>query len=114
MYIIRESLLQAWSQLMANKLRSFLSLLGIMIGIFCYISVKSAVDSLETDVRKSFDKLGNDVIYITKLPWNEDPDENYWKYARRPNPSYRDYKVLVENVESAKLATYSFLRVLKP
>lgn len=108
MYVIKESFLQAFQQLMANKLRSFLSLLGIMIGIFCIIAVKSAIDSLEDNVRRSFDKLGNDVVYITKMPWNEDPDENYWKYSRRPNPGFKEYQTLSDNLQTAKLVTYSF------
>lgn len=53
---------------MANKLRSFLEfLLGVTIGIFCIIGVKSAVNSLEDNIRNSMSKLGNDVIYIDKF-----------------------------------------------
>lgn len=107
MYVLRESFIQAFQQLMTNKLRSFLSLLGIMIGIFCIIAVKSAVDSLEDNVRRSFSKLGNDVIYISKMPWTEDPGENFWKYSRRPNPSFADFKNLSENLTSAKSVVYS-------
>ena len=71
--IIKESIIQAFQQLSGSKLRSFLSLLGITIGIFCIIIVLSAVDSLESNVRSSFDKLGDDVIYVDKQPWDEDP-----------------------------------------
>ena len=107
MYVLRESFRQAFQQLMTNKMRSFLSLLGVMIGIFCIIAVKSAVDSLEDNDRRSFAKLGNDVIYISKMPWNENPDENFWKYSRRPNPSFTDYKNLQEGLNSAKSVVYS-------
>ena len=107
MYVLKESISQAYSQLTANKLRSFLSLLGIMIGIFCIIAVKSAVNSLEDNVRGSFSKLGNDVIYVSKMPWNEDPQDNYWKYTRRPNPGLKEYKALNENLTTAKLITFS-------
>jgi putative ABC transport system permease protein len=107
MYVLRESFIQAFQQLVGNKLRSFLSLLGIMIGIFCIIAVKSAVDSLEDNVRSSFDRLGNDVLYVSKFSWAEDPGQNFWKYARRPNPSINDYKVLTTNVPSAKAVTFS-------
>ena len=61
--IIYESAVQALQQLLANKLRSFLSLSGISIGIICIISVLSAVDSLKDNVSASFEKLGNDVLY---------------------------------------------------
>ena len=109
MYVLKESFSQAFQQLVANKLRSFLSLLGIMIGIFCIIAVKSAVDSLEDNIRSSLNRLGNDVIYINKQPWNEDPGENYWKYARRPNPNFKDYKVLSQNLTTAKAVAFSFV-----
>jgi putative ABC transport system permease protein len=113
MYVLKESFLQAFQQLTANKLRSFLSLLGIMIGIFCIIAVKSAINSLEDNVRRSFDKLGNDVVFVSKMPWNEDPNQNYWKYNRRPVPGFREYKALTENLTTAKLVTYSFFTGMK-
>lgn len=104
--IFFESLSQALQQLSGNKLRSFLSLLGITIGIFCIIGVQSAVDSMEDNIRGSLKKLGDDVIYISKFPWNEDPDANFWKYMRRPNPNYRDYQVIKKKVKSSTLADY--------
>ena len=103
--ILWESIDQAMQQLRANKLRSFLSLLGITIGIFCIIAVMSAVDSLEDNIKGSFEELGNDVLYISKLPWAEDPSESYWKYFQRPSPSYEDYQVLKARTKSASLVT---------
>ena len=105
--IIYESIQQARHQLSSNKLRSFLSLLGITIGIFCVISVMSAVDSLEDNIRGSFEKLGNDVLYISKMPWAENPDQNYWKYIQRPNPDHDDMMAIKERVPQAKLASLS-------
>ena len=52
--------------------------------------------------------MGNDVLYVSKFSWAEDPGENFWKYARRPNPSIKDYKILASNVPSAKAVTFSF------
>lgn len=96
---------QALQSLRANKLRSFLSLLGISIGIFCIIGVMSAVDSLEDNVRSSFDKLGSDVIYLSKFAWTEDPGENFKKIMRRPNPGYDDYKAIAKKVKSAEMVS---------
>lgn len=104
--VITESIAQAFHQLMANKLRSFLSLLGISIGIFCIIGVTAAVDSLEDNVRGSFDKLGEDVVYVQKFMWG-DPGPNWRKYLRRPNILYRDYEVLAERLTTAELIAYS-------
>jgi len=104
--VIAESIMQAFGQLTANKLRSFLSLLGITIGIWCVITVLSAVDSLEHSIVSSFEELGNDVVYVSKQPWNEDRRKNRWKYKRRPNTGYEDYKVLAEKVKSGSQISY--------
>jgi len=97
-----ESTRQAYQSLVGNKMRSFLSLLGICIGIFCIIGVLSAVDSLEDYVRMSFDRIGSDVIYVQKFSWEEDPGDNFWKWMRRPNPDYQDYLALKKRVRNAK------------
>ena len=105
--IIYESIVQAFQQLAANKLRSFLSLTGISIGIICIITVLSAVDSLKDNVSSSFEKLGNDVLYIDKMPWNEDPSQNWWKYARRPEPSYADLEIIKKKSKLSQMASFS-------
>lgn len=99
--ILSEGAAQAWQQLMANKLRSFLSLLGVTIGIFCIIGVKSAVNSLEDNIRGSLAKLGNDVIYLDKFSWSEDPGANYWKWMRRPKFTFAEYEALKDKLENA-------------
>lgn len=105
-----EGAAQAWQQLMGNKLRSFLSLLGVTIGIFCIIGVKSAVDSLEDNIRNSMSTLGNDVIYIEKFSWSEDPGQNYWKWMRRPNFTFAEYEALEEKLRGAdKVGYWQFL-----
>lgn len=105
--VIYESIVQAFQQLSANKLRSFLSLTGISIGIICIISVLSAVDSLKDNVSKSFEKLGNDVLYVDKMPWNEDPGQNWWKYQQRPEPSYEDLLAVKKKTKLSDLASFS-------
>jgi putative ABC transport system permease protein len=109
--LIYESIVQAFQQLSANKLRSFLSLTGISIGIICIISVLSAVDSLKDNVSSSFEKLGNDVLYIDKNPWNEDPGQNWWKYQQRPSPSYEDLQAIRKRT---KLSDKSSFGVFMP
>lgn len=103
--IFLESISQALSQLRANKLRSFLSLLGISIGIFCIIGVTAAVDSLEDNVRGSFEKLGDDVIYVQKFMWG-DPGPNWQRYLRRPDVSYKDFSAIEAKVKSAQAVSY--------
>ncbi|MDX1683611.1 MAG: ABC transporter permease [Saprospiraceae bacterium] len=102
-----EGIGQAFVQLKANKLRTFLSLLGITIGIFCIIAVRSAVTSLEDNIRTSFEKLGKDVLYISKMPWAENPHENYWKYFKRPNPDIVDLEAILKRSDQTSMAALS-------
>ena len=87
-----------------NKLRTFLSLLGISIGIFAIIFVFSIVDSLEKNIRNSVSQLGDNVVYIQKWPWGGGGEYAWWKYLNRPVPlSKESYFVknrsqLAENV----------------
>ena len=103
---IFSSLSQAWQQLTGNKLRTALSLLGVSIGIFCIVAVQSAVDSLQSNVVDSLSKLGDNTLYIQKMPWAEDPGRNYWKYAKRPNFTYDEYKALDRGLKQVGEAGY--------
>ncbi len=109
-----ESIAIAFQQLASNKLRSFLSLLGITIGIWSIISVLSAVDSLELNIRASINKLGDDVLYVDKFSWAEDPGQNYWKWVRNPNPDMKDYEAISKKVKSAMMSSYAAIVGMKP
>lgn len=100
--IFRESIFQAFQQLVGNRLRSFLSILGITIGILCIIGVLSAVDSLEDNIRSSIEKLGDDILFVGKFSWSEDPGANYIKLLRRPNIDFDDYEAMKSRLKSAE------------
>ena len=87
-----ESLRFAWQALRSNLLRTTLSLLGVTVGIFAIIAVFTVVDSLESNVRKSMDFVGDKVIYVEKWPWTFGPDYPWWKYFNRPVPSVREFQ----------------------
>lgn len=88
--LIKESILMAFHALSVNKLRTTLSLLGITIGIFTIILVFTVVDSLERNVRQSVESMGENVILVQKWPWAFGSDYAWWKYLRRPLPSYKE------------------------
>ncbi|HSG67910.1 MAG TPA: ABC transporter permease, partial [Bacteroidales bacterium] len=91
--LLRESYVFAIHELMVNKTRTILTLLGLTIGIFSIISVLTVFDSLERSMRKGIDSLGSNVLFIQKWPWAMD-GSNYpwWKYYKRPEPSLEDLR----------------------
>ena len=74
----------AVQELWVNKLRTFLSLFGITIGIFCIIGVLATVDSLERKVQNDIKSFGNNTIYVDKWNYGGGNDYPWWKYMKRP------------------------------
>jgi putative ABC transport system permease protein len=100
--LLKESILFAWQALVSNKLRTFLSLLGITIGIFAIITVFTVVDSLERNIRGSVQSLGDNVVFVMKWPWTFGPDYPWWKYMNRPNPEYKELDEVQRKSKSAE------------
>ena len=104
--LLKESLIFALHSLVANKLRSFLSLLGITIGIFAIILVFTIVDSLENNIRDSIKSLGNNVVYVQKWPWIFGPYP-WWKYMNRPLPQFKELAELQKRTKSAEAMAFT-------
>jgi len=104
--IIWSSLKMALQEFRSNKLRTFLSLFGVTIGIFCIISVLSTVNSLEMKVQTDLKALGNNTIYIDKWVYAGNDDSPWWKYMKRPYPKYEEMRALKQKVPSAANVAY--------
>ncbi|RAI97867.1 putative ABC transport system permease protein [Chitinophaga skermanii] len=104
--ILWNSLKMALQELRMNKLRTFLSLLGITIGIFCIIAVRTATDSLETNIRNQLASLGTNVIFIQKWPWDGGPDFPWWKFVNRPEPRYQELKMVEDRAKTVEHAAF--------
>ena len=87
--LLKESVLFALNALVVNKLRTFLSLLGVTIGIFAIISVFTMVDSMKSSISDSIASLGENVVFVQKWPWTFGSEYPWWKYIQRPVPSLR-------------------------
>ncbi len=92
----------AWEELKNNKLRTFLSLFGVTIGIFCIIGVLTTVNSLEQNIQDGVKSLGTNTIYIDKWDYGGGEDGSYpwWKYVKRPEPKYEEMRLLREKTNT--------------
>lgn len=104
--IFWNNLLMALQELRVNKLRTFLSLLGVTIGIFCIIGVFTLTKSLERNVRAEFSTLGSNVIYIQKWPWNGGGE--WWKYWNRPQVNYDEFRSVQQRMNGEAVCAYTF------
>lgn len=79
---LNESFRIAFTQIVANKLRSALTALGVIIGIVSVTLMGTAILGIDASVEKSFSGFGDDVLYVGKWPWRNVQD--WWNYRNRP------------------------------
>ena len=104
--ILWNSFRMAMQELRVNKLRTFLSLFGITIGIFCIIGVLATVDSLKRKVQNDIQSFGNNTIYIDKWEYGGGAQYPWWKYVKRPVPKYGEMKFLKAKSQLASNICY--------
>lgn len=95
--LLTESFRFAISELSNNKLRTFLSVLGITIGIFSIIAVLASVDSLKRNVTQNLNSIDNSTIYLTRLSFGPSTIPQ-WKRQQFPNVSYDEYNFIKKNM----------------
>ncbi len=92
--ILASSFRLTMQELMVNKLRTSLSLIGISFGIFCIIGVLATVNSLEQNIQNQLKSLGSNTIIIDKWAYEGGPDYPWWKFINRPEPKYEEIKMI--------------------
>jgi putative ABC transport system permease protein len=78
-----ESARIAGEQLLANRTRSFLTALGVIIGIIAVTLMGTAIRGIDTGFDQSMNMLGEDVFYVEQYPWTATSD--FWLYKNRPD-----------------------------
>ena len=84
----------ALQELKVNKLRTFLSLFGITIGIFCIIGVLATIDSLKGKIQNDLASFGNNTIYIDKWDYGGGPEYPWWKFMKRPSMKIEEMDII--------------------
>jgi putative ABC transport system permease protein len=105
--IIWSSLKMAFQEFRSNKLRTFLSLLGITFGIFCIISVLAIISSMENALKSDLKAIGTHTVFIGKWENGGGPDYPWWKYIKRPEVKYDEMKLVqLKAPESANICFF--------
>jgi putative ABC transport system permease protein len=93
----KEAVKIALQSLWANKLRSVLTLLGVVIGVASVIAVVTLVNGANVYVASKINKYGADVFTISKQPQIITSYEQYRAFQKRKNILLDDYKNVAEN-----------------
>ena len=103
--LLKESFNFAVNALRNNKLRTFLSLLGVTIGIFSIIAVLAAVDSLQREIKGSISSLDNSTIIVMRFNFGPS-DIPRWKREQFPDVSYDEFQYLERNLPDVEAIDY--------
>ena len=81
---LREGLMISWSAIRANKLRSILTTLGIIIGIVTVTLMGTAIAGLNNSFLNSISSIGADVLYVDRASWIIQSQKEWIESQKRP------------------------------
>lgn len=102
-----ESLMQALDSLRSNKLRSFLTMLGIVMGVFSIITIMALGSATENYMNAQFEKIGANTISITYK--NIDVDKKDWltlkdmEYVKEAAPEIKNIATNIQKRGTARV-----------
>ena len=95
---IREGFGISWDAIGANKMRSVLTTLGIIIGIVTVSLMGAAIQGLNLAFLKSISALGADVFYVQRDSWLNETMEDWLKTQKRPPLRVADAEALADQI----------------
>lgn len=102
-----ESFKQAFDSLKANKLRSILTMLGIVMGVFSIITIMALGSATENYMNAQFEKLGANTISITYKNYNVDKQD--WltledmEYVKEAAPEIKNIATSIQRSGSLRI-----------
>ena len=112
--LIAESASFAFFSIKSDKLRTFLSLFGVNVGIFSIVAVFCAVDSLKSNIMEGVRSFGSDIVYIDRFPMTQEEGEDgeplqWWDYLQRPEITEENFEYVARNATLAESVVYVIL-----
>ena len=95
-----EAMKIALQSLWANKLRSILTLLGVVIGVSSVIMVVTLVNGAKSFVTTKINRYGADVVTVSKMPQTFLTIEEYLDFQKRKDVTIDDYEAVVSECKS--------------
>jgi putative ABC transport system permease protein len=99
----KEGMLIAFAAIRANKMRSVLTTLGIVIGIVSVTLMGTAIEGLDRAFNKSIAAIGADVLYVQKWPWGGGQD--WWKIRNRRDLQIQHSRAVEKQAQTVRAVT---------
>src|SRR5580698_8197756 len=98
---LREGLSISWGAIRANKLRSVLTTLGIVIGIFTVTMMGTAIEGLNRSFMRSISSIGTDVLYVNRYSWFIQSYQDWINAMKNPAITPEEIEALQRNLTLA-------------
>src|SRR5579862_653076 len=98
----KEGLGISWSAIRANKMRSILTTLGIVIGIVTVTLMGAAITGLDRAFLRNISSIGADVFYVERFNWFAGSNEDWMKMQKRPRITLVQANALNDLLSMAK------------
>lgn len=96
----------AFDALRANRLRSFLTTLGIIVGIVTVTLMGMSIEGLNNAFRQNVSMLGANTIYVERIPWAQNSYVDWLKLEKRPRIDLAQCKALERRITRASAIAY--------
>ncbi len=111
MRALRQSVVRAWAEasegvriaisaLVGARLRSFLTTLGIVIGVMTVIAIVAIIQGLNASFEAQMANLGANTVYVSKWKWFSTSDD-WWEFRNRKNMGTKELRAIEEEALSA-------------
>ncbi|KAA3634188.1 MAG: hypothetical protein DWP97_07640 [Calditrichaeota bacterium] len=94
---IKDAIIMALTALRSNKLRSGLTILGVMVGVSSVIGMAAIIDGLNGAMDQEIDQLGSNIIMVSRFKSNVDWDELTPEQRNRPQIEEGEALAIKEN-----------------
>src|SRR3970040_1575907 len=99
---LREPVTIALEALRAHKLRSFLTVLGVIISVTTLIAVISVIEGMNRYIAERGANMGSNVFFITRFPILTDAEEFFKAARRNRNINWEDYEAVRDGMRLAQ------------
>jgi putative ABC transport system permease protein len=103
--VLIENISLALDSLRARKLRSALTILGVVIGVTSVIAVASIIDGLDGVIKERVAKLGSRTMFVTRIPASQGPGRLPQKIRMRKYLQDEDARYIEESCPGVAYAT---------
>src|SRR5262245_48083669 len=104
---IREGFGISWSAIRANKMRSVLATLGIVIGIVTVTLMGTAIEGLNRAFVNSVSTLGADVFYVQRFQWLGGNEGDWLKAQKRRPIKIAEARALIGQLSLCSAVSYA-------